>query len=167
MIKKILVGLLIVLIIIQFIRPEKNISATLSENDITTKYDVPEDVKIILSKACNDCHSNNTNYPWYANFQPVAWYLTDHINDGKRHLDFSEFAAYEPWKAHHKLEEVAEEVEENKMPLEDYVKIHEESALTESEKNTLISWSKDLRAQMEADSTIDLTRPPRPEGNKH
>ncbi|MGR3810722.1 heme-binding domain-containing protein [Jiulongibacter sp. NS-SX5] len=168
MIKKILLALLVVLLIIQFIKPERNVSDTLSENDITTKYDVPENVKIVLDKACNDCHSNNTKYPWYANLQPAAWILADHIEDGKRHLDFSEFAAYEPWKAHHKLEEIAEEIEKDGMPLDDYVFMHKEADLSDEEKRTLITWATGLMKVMEADSTIDLTRPQRkPSAESH
>ena len=162
MIKKILLALLVLLIAIQFIRPEKNTAEGISENDISTKYPMPENVKEIVSKACNDCHSNHTNYPWYANFQPIAWLLADHIKDGRRHFDFSEFAAYEPWKAHHKLEELAEEVEKGEMPLEGYTVMHAEAELSKEEKETLISWANELRAAMEADSTIDLSRPSRP-----
>jgi hypothetical protein len=161
MIKKILLGLLVVLFIIQFIRPEKNVSDTLSVNDISTKYEVPAHVKQILSKACNDCHTNNTVYPWYANFQPVMWYLTDHVKDGRRHFDLSEFMAYEPWKAHHKLEELEEELEKGKMPLDKYVLIHKEADLTADQKAMLTAWSKGIRAEMAADSTLDLTMPKR------
>ncbi|MFT5886393.1 MAG: hypothetical protein ACI9IP_002860 [Arcticibacterium sp.] len=159
MTKKILYGLLAILFIIQLVRPEQNLSEETSVNDISAKYVVPKDVKSILSKACTDCHSNNTVYPWYANVQPIAWYLDDHIRDGKKHFDMSEFFAYEPWRAYHKLEELEEEVKENKMPLDDYVRIHEAAELSEEEKMLLISWSKGIRAEMAADSTIDITRP--------
>ncbi len=159
MIRKILIGLLAVLFIIQLIRPEKNLSVETSVNDISVIYAVPEEVQTILSKACTDCHSNNTVYPWYANFQPVAWYLDDHIRDGKKHFNMSEFLAYAPWKAHHKLEELEEELEENKMPLESYARIHSSAVLSEEEKTLLTSWSKGIRAEMAADSTLDLTRP--------
>jgi hypothetical protein len=161
MIKKILISLLLVLVIIQFVKPERNVSENLSVNDISTKYTVPEDVNLILTKACNDCHSNNTVYPWYANFQPVAWYLDHHIKDGRKHFDLSEFMAYEAWKADHKLEELAEEVEENKMPFDEYLWIHGEAELSNEEKSTLMDWAKGIRAEMAADSTLDLTRPKR------
>ena len=80
MLKKVLIGLGIILIIIQFIRPDKNESNDFT-NDITTKYPVPEDVNHLLQVSCNDCHSNKTEYPWYANVQPVAWWLNDHVVD--------------------------------------------------------------------------------------
>ena len=140
--------MLIVLIIIQFIRPEKNISATLSENDITTKYDVPEDVKIILSKACNDCHSNNTNYPWYSRVQPVGWFLENHINKGKEELNFSEFGSYSSRKQLSKLTSMISQVEDDKMPLPSYTFIHHEARLSAENKKTLIEYFKELKESL-------------------
>lgn len=84
--KRILLVLLVVLILIQFFRPQRNISASPSPADISTIYPVPANVGSILKKACYDCHSNNTNYPWYANVQPIAWWLNDHVEEGKRGL---------------------------------------------------------------------------------
>lgn len=145
MVKKILIGLLLVFIIIQFIRPEQNVSALPSQNDIRLHYGVPDHVLSVLKRACYDCHSNNTTYPWYANIQPVGWWLADHIEEGKEELNFSEFGAYSPKRAAHKLEEVAELVEEEEMPLESYTYIHKDAVLTKDEKETLITWANGLR----------------------
>ena len=86
--------LILALIVIQFIRPAKNKSDEVSKNDISTIYPVPENVLAILKASCYDCHSNNTFYPWYAEIQPVGWWLDNHIKDGKRALTFSEFITY-------------------------------------------------------------------------
>lgn len=145
MIKKILIGLLVVLVVIQFIRPERNVSEIPSQNDIRVHYSVPANVESILKRACYDCHSNNTNYPWYANIQPVLWWLQDHIEEGKEELNFSEFATYSPKKADHKLDEVIEMVEEEEMPLESYTYIHKDAVLSSSEKKLLMDWAADLR----------------------
>src|SRR5690606_25714635 len=112
MVKKILYGLLIVFIVMQFIRPEKNISEIPSSNDIRVHHPLPADVQSILKRACYDCHSNNTHYPWYTNIQPIGWWMQDHVNEGKSELNFSEFGTYTAKKADHKLEEVIEMVEE-------------------------------------------------------
>lgn len=90
-VKKILLVLLFGLIVIQFIHPKKNKSEGPQPNFIGNSFAIPEDVKTILAKACNDCHSNNSKYPWYSNFQPVHWWLEDHIKDGKKHLNFDEY----------------------------------------------------------------------------
>ena len=87
--KKILIGLLIVFVAIQFFQPTKNKEANITEQHVYNVYNTPNEVKVILDKACNDCHSNNTKYPWYASIQPAAWWLNDHVQDGKKHLNFS------------------------------------------------------------------------------
>lgn len=153
--KKILIILLIGFIVIQFFRPTKNVSAQTSTNDITTLYAVPGDIKVILEKACNDCHSNNTKYPWYAEIQPVAWWLADHVEEGKAHLNFSEFASYNLRKQYHKLEETEEMIKEKHMPLDSYLWMHGDADLTTDERQKLAQWSVDIRKQMEAKYPID------------
>ncbi len=143
MLKKILIGLGIVLIIIQLFRPEKNESNDLT-NDITTKYEVPSDVNHLLQVSCNDCHSNKTEYPWYANVQPVAWWLNDHVVDGKKHLNFSDFTKLPLFVQNHKFEEVIEMVEEKEMPLADYTYfgLHSEANLTDEQRAKITDWAK-------------------------
>lgn len=141
MIKKILIGLLVILVLIQFIRPAKNEGSGIAVNDISTVYtDMPIEVQTLLQKKCYDCHSHSTKYPWYANIQPVAWWLADHVEEGKEHLNFSEFKTYNPKKAAHKLEEVVEEVSEGEMPLKSYTFIHRDAVVTAEELALLRNW---------------------------
>ena len=81
-------ALLAILVIIQFFHSTKNINATATANDISKLYTVPKDVETILKTSCYDCHSNNTKYPWYNNIQPVAWWLNNHIQEGKKRDQF-------------------------------------------------------------------------------
>lgn len=155
MLRKILIVFLIAFIVIQFFRPEKNVSAQTSRNEITTLYAVPGDVKQILDKACNDCHSNNTRYPWYAEVQPIAWWLEDHIKEGKHELNYSEFASYNLRKQYHKLEETEEMVKEKHMPLESYLWMHKDADLTDQERQRLTEWSVGIRKEMESKYPID------------
>ena len=154
--RKILLGLLLVLVAIQFVRPAKNQSTGISTNDISKAYDVPENVNDILKKACNDCHSNNTVYPWYSNIQPVAWWLDHHIDDGKKELNFSEFTSYSPKKQHHKLEEVIEMVKEGEMPLNSYTWMHKNAKLTDAEKLTVSEWADNLRNEIRTKHNLPL-----------
>lgn len=149
MIKKLLLALLVILLVLQAFRPEKNNSGN-KENDISSLYPVPTNVEQILTKACNDCHSNNTVYPWYAEIQPVAWWLDDHVKDGKKHLNFNEFASYKLAKQYHKLEEVFDEVKGGEMPLESYTVVHGDAKLTEAERSVLMDWSVAVRDTMKA-----------------
>lgn len=157
--KKVLLGLGIVLVLIQFIKPERNVSndQTLA---ISKKYLIPADVQNLLDVACYDCHSNKTTYPWYANVQPFAWFLNHHVQDGKKHLNFSTFLALPVAVQNHKLEETIEEVEEKEMPLASYTYfgLHKGAKLTEAQRNILINWAKaqmdTLKANYPADSLV-------------
>lgn len=140
--KKIGLTVLVLLVAIQFIHPKKNISQEISASDITNVRTVPNDVLQILQTACYDCHSNNTVYPWYNTIQPVAWWMNKHINNGKRHLNFSEFGNYDTKKANHKLDEVIETLEKDEMPLFSYVIIHRDAKLTDAQKKLVIDWAK-------------------------
>lgn len=142
--KKVLLVLLIIIIAIQFIPSEKNIAAGDNPNSITKVYDVPADVQQILKTSCNDCHSNNTQYPWYNRIQPVAMFLAYHVKDGKRELNFDEFAAYSPEKRLHKIEETREVIQKNEMPLQSYTIIHSDAVLTEAQQQTLINWTNSI-----------------------
>ena len=164
--KKFFLILLAVLIVIQFFRPSKNIATALSTNDITTKYKVPDSVKNILKVACNDCHTNNTAYPWYSQIQPVAWYLANHINDGKRHLNFSEFASYRIGKQYRKLEEISHEIEDGEMPMTSYTLIHGNAKLDEVQKNTIYKWVNEIRNSIKANNPADsLVKKPQQKNN--
>ncbi|RYY71671.1 MAG: cytochrome C [Chitinophagaceae bacterium] len=156
MLRKILLFVLLLLIAIQFYpKPARNVAVAQSPMDISTKINVPANVQAILKESCNDCHSNNTHYPWYANLQPVAWWLGEHIKDGKKHLDFSSFGGYSLRKQYHKLEEIAEMVAEDEMPLKSYTVIHTGSKLSAAQKDLLIQWSKSARQEMEAKYPAD------------
>jgi hypothetical protein len=154
MMRKILLILLVALLLIQFIRPTRNISEGKSGNHISNKYNVPASVSGILEKSCYDCHSNNTVYPWYTNIQPVGLWLQNHVNEGKGELNFSEFLAYSPKKARHKLDEVMEMVNEGEMPLESYTLIHKNAKLSSEEKTVLADWASLTMKQIEKDNNL-------------
>ncbi len=147
MLKKILIGLGILLVIIQFIRPDKNDLNDLT-NQVSTKYEVPAAVNRLLQVSCNDCHSNKTVYPWYANVQPVAWWLDYHVDDGKKHLNFSDFTKMPLFVQNHKFEEVIEMVGDKEMPLPSYTNfgLHAEANLSDEQRKMITDWAK---AQMD------------------
>ena len=151
MFKKILLGGVVLLVAAQFVRPEKNLSTSISPNDITLKHAVPAEVKTMLARACYDCHSNQTHYPWYAEVQPFAWWLDHHIQDGKRHLNFSEFATYPTKRAAKKLNQIADEVEQQEMPLKSYTRGHPEARLTPAEIKALVAWAENLSLEIAPD----------------
>lgn len=148
MFKKIILGFAVLLAVAQFVRPARNVSAMVSPNDINVRYPVPAAVQPLLQRSCYDCHSNNTRYPWYAEVQPVRWWLDRHINDAKRHLNFSEYSAYPVKRAAKKAEEIASELKEHEMPLPSYLWLHAEARLTDADIALLTAWSQQLHAQV-------------------
>jgi len=159
MLKKILLALLALLLLLQFYRPGKNISGDRT-NDITNKYVVPERVKTLMDGACNDCHSNKTDYPWYSNIQPVAWWMNGHVTEGKGHLNFNNFTHRNLAYQNHKFEEIIEMVKEQEMPLPSYtwMGLHPEANLTEEDRNEIVQWAEaqmdTLKRQYPADSLV-------------
>jgi len=144
--RKVLLGLLVGLILIQFISPERNDSEDWS-NDYTTAMQVPKEVKEIIKTSCADCHSNKTEYPWYSNIAPVSWYIANHVNDGKEHLNFSEWTAYNKDQKDHIIKDLEEELEEQNMPLKSYLLIHKDAKLTQDQYNILLVWVKSLKME--------------------
>ncbi len=147
--KRIGIGVIVLLLLVQFYpRPEKNNADGPEPNHISNLYPIPPDVDVLLKSSCYDCHSNTTDYPWYSNIQPVAWWLGDHIKDAKKHLNFSEFASYSLAKQYHKLEEVTSEVKAGEMPLESYTVIHSDADFNTEQRQVLTSWSENIRTMM-------------------
>jgi hypothetical protein len=145
-VKKVALGLLVIFIAMQFYRPEKNQAQGDHTAQFLTETNPSKDVKIILQQACYDCHSNNTKYPWYDNIAPISYWLSDHVKDGKKHLNFSDWENYSVKKKNHKLEEVMQMIEDGEMPLNEYTWSHEEANLTKAQRNDIIEWVKQTRS---------------------
>jgi hypothetical protein len=141
--KKIVLGVLVVLILIQFIRPTKN-SANIGEHDISVVLKVPEEVKQLIKTSCADCHSNSTVYPWYSEIAPVSWYLAQHVNEGKEHLNFSEWGTYNKFQKEHILKDLEAVLLDVEMPLKSYLILHKEAKLTQNQYERLLNWVKTI-----------------------
>ncbi|MDQ2752503.1 MAG: heme-binding domain-containing protein [Bacteroidota bacterium] len=125
----------------QFIQPARNKSVQVLPTDISKVYTIPNQVQSVLKNACYDCHSNNTNYPWYSNIQPGGWWLASHIRRGKEELNFSEFGAYSSRKQRSKLNSITKTIEDGTMPFPSYTLIHKNARLTKDEKAIVINWA--------------------------
>lgn len=157
--KKVLKPILLVLLaafaIIQFFRPEENLHPGTSAKHLSTLYPVPQNVGELYTRACADCHSDNTAYPWYSKIQPVGWWLDEHVRDGKKHFNIDSFAAYKLRRQYHKMEEIIEMVKSKEMPLESYTWIHGDAKLTEAERTVLTGWANGVMDSMKAHYPID------------
>ena len=144
--KKIILGIVAVVVIIQFIRPTKNVSNN-ETNSISTVMDIPVEVQKIIKTSCADCHSNLTVYPWYSKIAPVSWYLASHVNEGKEHLNFSEWTSYNANQKKHIKDDIENELEDHKMPLKSYLIIHKDAEMTSEQYETLLNWVKTIKVE--------------------
>ena len=151
-IKKIAFFLVIVFVGIQFIQPAHNKSGQVLPTDFTIVYTVPTNVQTILQNACFDCHSNNTNYPWYSNIQPMAWIMKRHIDNGKEKLNFSEFGIYSNRRQISKLKGIASQIKDDEMPLFSYKMMHSKAKLTKEKNDLIINWMNKIADSLSANN---------------
>jgi hypothetical protein len=143
-----LIGLGVALVVIQAIRPARTNPIVDTSRTLQAKVQVPSDVDAIIKRSCNDCHSYETRWPWYSNVAPASWLLIDHVNEGREHLNFSEWAQYDADDAEELFEEIAEEVRKGHMPISSYTMIHSDTNLSEEDKRKLIDWANAEHARL-------------------
>ena len=141
-IKIVLIVVVVGLIAAQFIRPDFTNPPVVATETLSASTEVPADVQQVIARSCSDCHSNETRYPWYSKVTPFNWFLADHIEEGRREMNFSVWNTYKPEKKLKKLEELCEQVEQAEMPLPSYLWIHREAVLADGDANLLCSWAK-------------------------
>lgn len=138
----------VVLIGLQFVRPARTNPAVDQSQTIHARLQVNPQVAAILDRSCQDCHSNTTRWPWYSNVAPVSWFLIDHVNHGRSHMNISEWGSLDNRQAGKKLEEMCEEVEDGAMPLASYTRIHWGAKLSPEDIKTLCEWTAAERARI-------------------
>jgi len=145
LVKIIALVLLLAFVGIQFIPATRNQSDTVPSTDFMLVNTVPETIKQKLQVSCYDCHSNNTQYPWYNKIQPVTWFLEGHIKEGKAELNFNEWDSLSNRRKKSKLRSIIKQIESGEMPLESYTLIHKDATFTEAEAEEMISYITQLK----------------------
>ena len=146
---KIILSVFLVFACIQLFKPEE-VAFEDPTNDDFIQVEMPEqNIKTLLQESCYDCHSNQISYPWYSKIAPVSWWMADHIEEGREHLNLSEWGKYPKGKKAHKAEECFEEVEEEEMPLKSYTFIHRSANLEDSERKLLVRFFKEIYEKYE------------------
>lgn len=140
-----LLVVLLILVLIQFVPVDRSAPPVAPGQDFLQSYEMPTEFVNLVRGACYDCHSNEAKYPWYSYVAPLSFWIQGHIDEGREHLNFSEWASYDLQRKLHKLEEMAEEVEEGHMPLNSYTWLHPEAQLTDEQRQQLASWFNSLR----------------------
>ena len=134
--KRTLFIFLIIFIVMQFIRPTRENIAV--EKNLEIKADVK--VMQIFHKACNDCHTNETIWPWYSNIAPFSWAISNHVIQGRKALNFSTWENYTQEEKEKKLKDIYRTVYAA-MPLQSYLIGHEEADLTKEERTFIRNWT--------------------------
>lgn len=142
MFKKILIGIVVIFIIMQFFRIDQTNPEVIAEQDFLKLTNAPNEVATLVKNACYDCHSNETKYPWYANIAPASWLLANHRNEGREHVNFSIFSTYNKDQKNHILDECVEVLEKGEMPMKSYVVMHPEADLTAEQTKMLMNYFK-------------------------
>ncbi|MEO5788579.1 heme-binding domain-containing protein [Gelidibacter sp.] len=143
--KPVVIILLVVFVGIQFVPTERNQTDAVFETDFLLVNNTPKNVAVILQTSCYDCHSNNTVYPWYNKIQPAAWFLEDHITEGKKELNFSEWDTYSNRRKNSKLKSIMSQIRNDEMPLFTYTLIHRDAILSDVEKQSIIEYMKSVQ----------------------
>ena len=146
--KIIVIALVVAFAAAQFYRPNLvNLPVNAAETLAATTQ-VPDDTQAILKRSCSDCHSNETVYPWYAKVTPANWLLANHIDEGRRELNFSVWATYDAKKRKRKLAEICEQVETGEMPHNQYLWIHSDAKLSAADVKNLCDWTDAERTRI-------------------
>jgi len=151
-VRKVLKWLLILIVAlfvgVQFVRPARTNPAVDQTQTIHAQLQITPQVAAILDRSCQDCHSNSTRWPWYSNVVPASWFLVEHVDEGREHLNFSEWGKLEKREVDKKLEEMCEEVTDRVMPIDTYTWIHRSARLSDAEIKTLCDWTEAERRRL-------------------
>jgi len=141
LLKIIVIIVVITFFVLQLFRPDRTNPPIVEAETLEAATALPADVQAVLSRSCYDCHSHNTIFPWYSNVSPFSWFLADHIEQGRKEVNFSVWNTYSAEKKIRKFEEICEQVESRAMPLPSYLWIHRNSILDGQERKLLCNWA--------------------------
>ena len=144
MTKKILIAIVVLLVVIQFWPVSLPEVSNNNPNDLIANNEIAADIQSILKTSCYDCHSNETVYPWYSYVAPVSFLVVRDINEGREHLNFSEWNSLSKLDMAEALDELSEEVEEGEMPMAIYLPMHPEASLSDQDKEKLATWAENF-----------------------
>jgi hypothetical protein len=144
--------LIVLLVAAQVFQPRPSNPPIDAARTLQARLPVTPQMNAILDRSCRDCHSNATVWPWYSRVAPMSWIVVSHVNDGRRALNFSDWAQYDAAKADHELEEMCEHVREGEMPLDTYTWAHSRAALSPEDVTVVCAWTDRVRTNAPGDA---------------
>jgi hypothetical protein len=151
-VKWILGGLLVVAVMMQFITPVRLDPAKASGRDLLATNAPPKEIASLLHRACYDCHSDETKWPWYGHVAPVSWWLISHVNEARQRLNFSVWPHDDAERAAKRWSRISEAISSGDMPLPSYARLHAAARLTKDERDRLVKWAEQEAERLRADS---------------
>jgi hypothetical protein len=148
-VRKAIFALAAFLIVIQFVQPRRTNPPIVPSRALAAHVPVPEAVQSILMRACGDCHSNRTVWPWYSHVAPLSWVIVDDVNQGRRHMNLQDSEARATRAATDRPFDLCKEVREKGMPPFTYRMMHKDARLAPQEIDALCSWSQSLGPALE------------------
>ncbi len=151
--KYVFLGIVVIAIVIQFIRPDMSLPPVNPTHTIQAVMNLPPSIDSTIHRACYDCHSNESRWPWYSQISPVSWWLKSDVTDGRNALNFSEFATMTKKKQAKRLGDASDEVKKGDMPLKLYLPMHPAAHLTDADRQAFIAWATSEKALIESTMT--------------
>jgi hypothetical protein len=122
---------------IQFIRPARTNPVADPSRALSAQHRVTPVAAAVLERSCRDCHSNDTRWPWYSNVAPVSWWVIDHVDHGRSHLNFSDWSRYDATERARLLKQACSLARDGAMPLPQYTWMHRGSKLSPGDVEVL------------------------------
>ena len=135
----------LMLLAAQFVRPARTNPPEVAGRALEQHVAVPPEVAEVLARSCADCHSNRTAWPWYSHVAPASWLVVDHVNHGRRHLNFSDWARYDRAESADMLRHICHEARAGTMPLDSYTLLHPRARLSPRDVQLLCAWAEGSR----------------------
>jgi hypothetical protein len=136
------VAVVVLFVALQFVRPDRTNPAADLSMSISMQSGITPPVGTLLKTSCFDCHSNETRWPWYCEIAPVSWLVANDVQEGRKHLNFSEWGKYTKSKRVLKLGQIYEQVSKNEMPISKYLYMHPDAKLTAADRDSITSWTE-------------------------
>lgn len=130
-----------IFVVLQVIRPARTNPPIDEARTLQAYSQLTPQAAVVLDRACNDCHSNQTRWPWYTNVAPVSWVVINHVNEGRRQMNFSDWAQYSQDEQARLLKKICREVKSGGMPLGSYLWIHRDAKLSSDDVKVLCDWA--------------------------
>jgi hypothetical protein len=152
-VKRVLLALLVVLVAGQLVRPNVSAPPVDPAHTLAASTTVPPNIAAVFERSCIDCHSYKTTWPWYSRVFPVNWLLYRDVTQGRREVNFSEWATYSKRRKLRKLTEICEQVNKREMPLKLYLPLHPQAKLTNAERDAICEWANAEKTRVNASTT--------------